>query len=106
MTGLPRFPGFCSAKTGLNWIAGTQRESDVVGLPGDDPWAGRLIAVVGFSRAGSKIFWKAHQRLKACRGRAAASRHLKASVGTMVSVGRLAALACRADLAACPVTRV
>ncbi len=57
MTGLPPLSGF----VGKLLIMDAARESNLVWWVWGTVLVGSLIAVVGFSRAGSQIFWRAHQ---------------------------------------------
>lgn len=109
MTGLPPLSGFI----GKLLILDAARGSDLVWWVWGAILVGSLIAVVGFSRAGSTIFWKAHQSsgkpdVEQTEEQSAPEPEIAqtSSVLPMVSIGGLLALLVALTLAAGPVTRV
>jgi multicomponent K+:H+ antiporter subunit D len=102
MTGLPPLSGFI----GKLLILDAARGSDLVWWVWGAILVGSLIAVVGFSRAGSVVFWKAHQDRPDTQDEDTPEPEPVTSVLPMVSVGGLLALLIALTLAAGPVTRV
>ncbi len=104
MTGLPPLSGF----VGKLLILDAARSADLMWWVWATILVGSLIAVVGFSRAGSQIFWNAHQRAETPVEDDAAAPVVPEGQGVlpMVSVGGLLALLVALTVAAGPVTRV
>lgn len=103
MTGLPPLSGFI----GKLLILDAARSSDLVWWVWATILVGSLIAVVGFARAGSTVFWKAHQPTDTPAEDVAPQSKTEAnSVLPMVSIGGLLALLVVLTVAAGPVTRV
>jgi len=101
MTGLPPLSGF----VGKLLILDAARSSDLMWWVWGAILVGSLIAVVGFSRAGSVVFWKAHQ----ARDQDIAPETPEPEPSTalaMVSIGGLLAVLIALTVAAGPVTRV
>ncbi|MBA97473.1 MAG: monovalent cation/H+ antiporter subunit D [Sulfitobacter sp.] len=110
MTGLPPLSGFLGKLLILDAARGTALVWWV--------WAtilgGSLIAVVGFSRAGSQIFWKAHQTFEVTDAEKTGAEDAEANQGAtlaansplpMVAIGGLLSLIVALTAAAGPVTR-
>lgn len=104
MTGLPPLSGF----VGKLLILDAARSADLMWWVWATILVGSLIAVVGFSRAGSQIFWNAHQRAETPVEDDAAAPVVPEGQGVLpiVSVGGLLALLVALTVAAGPVTRV
>ena len=101
MTGLPPLSGFI----GKLLILDAARASDLMWWIWGTILVGSLVAVVGFARAGSVVFWKAHQPVDTAE-EMAETEAVPASVLQMVSIGALLALLMALTVAAGPVTRV
>ncbi|WP_295508665.1 monovalent cation/H+ antiporter subunit D [Sulfitobacter sp.] len=101
MTGLPPLSGFI----GKLLILDAARASDLMWWIWGTILVGSLVAVVGFARAGSVVFWKAHQPVDTAE-EMAEPEAVPASVLPMVSIGALLALLMALTVAAGPVTRV
>jgi multicomponent K+:H+ antiporter subunit D len=104
MTGLPPLSGFI----GKLLILDAARSSDLMWWAWATILVGSLVAVVGFARAGSVVFWKAHQPTDKRPTQMAAedAEPQNTSVLPMVSIGALLALLIGLTVAAGPVTRV
>ena len=100
MTGLPPLSGFI----GKLLILDAARASDLMWWIWGTILVGSLVAVVGFARAGSVVFWKAHQPVDTAEDVAVAEA-APTSVLPMVSIGALLALLVALTAAAGPVTR-
>lgn len=102
MTGLPPLSGF----VGKLLILDAARDSELVWWIWGVVLVGSLIAVVGFSRAGSAIFWKAHQTPKPDDNRVDEVR-ADTAIGSSpaVAIGGLLALVIALTIGAGPVTR-
>ncbi len=101
MTGLPPLSGF----VGKLLILDAARASDLMWWIWGTILIGSLVAVVGFSRAGSVVFWKAHQTVDT-PPETAEPEPVPPSVLPMVSIGALLALLVALTVAAGPVTRI
>ena len=110
MTGLPPLSGFLGKLLILDAARGTPLVWWV--------WAtilgGSLIAMIGFSRAGSQIFWKAHQTFEVTDAEKDEAEKTEAEQGStpaatsplpMVAIGGLLGLLIALTAAAGPVTR-
>jgi len=103
MTGLPPLSGFL----GKLLILDAARSADLMWWVWGVILVGSLIAVVGFSRAGSQIFWKAHQSApEPAEGDEAPVVAEGQGVLPMVAIGGLLALLVALTVAAEPMTRV
>ncbi|EAP79291.1 pH adaption potassium efflux system protein PhaD [Sulfitobacter sp. NAS-14.1] len=103
MTGLPPLSGFL----GKLLILDAARSADLMWWVWGVILVGSLIAVVGFSRAGSQIFWKAHQSApEPAEGDEAPVVAEGQGVLPMVAIGGLLALLVALTVAAGPMTRV
>ena len=103
MTGLPPLSGFL----GKLLILDAARSADLMWWVWGVILVGSLIAVVGFSRAGSQIFWKAHQSTpEPAEGDEAPVVAEGQGVLPMVAIGGLLALLVALTVAAGPMTRV
>ena len=103
MTGLPPLSGFL----GKLLILDAARSADLMWWVWGVILVGSLIAVVGFSRAGSQIFWKAHQSTpEPAEGDEAPVEAEGQGVLPMVAIGGLLALVVALTVAAGPMTRV
>ncbi len=104
MAGLPPLSGFI----GKLLILDAARSSDLMWWVWATILVGSLVAVVGFARAGSVVFWKAHQPAdKGAPDEAEEDAESQAaSVLPMISIGALLALLIGLTVAAGPVTRV
>jgi len=103
MTGLPPLSGFL----GKLLILDAARSADLMWWVWGVILVGSLIAVVGFSRAGSQIFWKAHQSMEEpVEGDEAPVVAEGQGVLPMVAIGGLLALLVALTVAAGPMTRV
>ena len=103
MTGLPPLSGFL----GKLLILDAARSADLRWWVWGVILVGSLIAVVGFSRAGSQIFWKAHQSVDDPVERDEAPVVAEGQgVLPMVAIGGLLALLVALTVAAGPMTRV
>lgn len=103
MTGLPPLSGFL----GKLLILDAARSADLMWWVWGVILVGSLIAVVGFSRAGSQIFWKAHQSIEEpAEGDEAPVVAEGQGVLPMVAIGGLLALLVALTVAAGPMTRV
>ena len=103
MTGLPPLSGFL----GKLLILDAARSADLMWWVWGVILVGSLIAVVGFSRAGSQIFWKAHQSTpEPAEGDEVPVVAEGQGVLPMVAIGGLLALLVALTVAAGPMTRV
>ena len=103
MTGLPPLSGFL----GKLLILDAARSADLMWWVWGVILVGSLIAVVGFSRAGSQIFWKAHQSTpEPAEGDEVPVVAGGQGVLPMVAIGGLLALLVALTVAAGPMTRV
>jgi multicomponent K+:H+ antiporter subunit D len=102
MTGLPPLSGF----VGKLLILDAARSSDLMWWIWGTILIGSLVAIVGFSRAGSIVFWKAHQPVEDTPEETAEPEPQTTSVLPMVSIGGLLALLVAITVGAGPVTRV
>ena len=103
MTGLPPLSGFL----GKLLILDAARSADLIWWVWGVILVGSLIAVVGFSRAGSQIFWKAHQSTpEPAEGDEVPVVAEGQGVLPMVAIGGLLALLVALTVAAGPMTRV
>ena len=103
MTGLPPLSGFL----GKLLILDAARSADLMWWVWGVILVGSLIAVVGFSRAGSQIFWKAHQSApEPAEGDEVPVVAEGQGVLPMVAIGGLLALLVALTVAAGPMTRV
>ena len=103
MTGLPPLSGFL----GKLLILDAARSADLMWWVWGVILVGSLIAVVGFSRAGSQIFWTAHQSApEPAEGDEAPVEAEGQGVLPMVAIGGLLALLVALTVAAGPMTRV
>ncbi len=104
MTGLPPLSGF----VGKLLILDAVRGSDLMWWIWGTILTGSLVAIVGFARAGSVVFWKSHQPLPLPILDAAAPEEAieTPSALPMVAVGGMLAVMVALTVAAGPVTRV
>ncbi len=100
MTGLPPLSGFVGKLLIMDAVTGTALMWWVWGVI----LTGSLIAIVGFSRAGSLIFWRAHQPVEQPDPESVAAMPLP--VLPMVAIGGLLALLVALTIAAGPINRV
>lgn len=100
MTGLPPLSGFVGKLLIMDAVTGTALMWWVWGVI----LTGSLIAIVGFSRAGSLIFWRAHQPVEQPDPEPVAAMPLP--VLPMVAIGGLLALLVALTIAAGPINRV
>ncbi|WP_339759336.1 monovalent cation/H+ antiporter subunit D [uncultured Sulfitobacter sp.] len=104
MTGLPPLSGFI----GKLLILDAATASDLMWWIWGTILIGSLVAVVGFARAGSVVFWKSHQPVDTAPEETAEPEPdlEPTSVLPMVSIGGLLALLVALTVGAGPVTRV
>ncbi len=100
MTGLPPLSGF----VGKLLILDAARASPLVWWVWGTILTTSLIAIVGFSRAGSMVFWKAHETVAQADGFDPADTTADRSSLPMTAVGMLIAMLVALTVAAGPVT--